>query len=110
MNDSELADIVIARLNRLIDDPAVRIDIGRLIETRISCSDATLNHPTIQAGESAPDSTGTVGFLGVLNGIVGAIDDGHHRGWGYVMAVFDDEKRLERFRRTDVAPDPTHTV
>lgn len=106
MNDSELADIVIARLNKLIEDPAVRIDVGRLIETRIACSDATLNHPTIQAGESAPGTGGTVGFLGVLNGIIGTIEGGALPGWGYVMAVFDDESQLERFRRTDVVPEP----
>ncbi len=103
MNDSDLADVLIERLNKLIEDPAVREDIGRLIETRIACSDATLKHPTIQAQEGAPDSMGTVGFLGVLNGIVGSISDGRLRGWGYIMAVFDDEKKLERFRRTDCA-------
>lgn len=72
MNDSDLADVLIDRLNKLIEDPAVREDVGRLIETRVPCSDATLKHPTIQAQEGAPDSMGTVGFLGVLNGIVGA--------------------------------------
>jgi len=123
MNDSDLADVIIERLNKLIEDPAIRADVGRLIESRIGCSKATLQHPSIQAsqpekvaglcecGAYGPSSSGWCavcnpephfGFLGLLNGLVGAIPEGRQKGWGYVMAVFDDDKKLERFRRTDV--------
>lgn len=108
MNDADLADEVITRLNKLIENPEVREDIGQLIETRVTCGQATLDHPTIQATEldtskhtvRGTPRPGLVGFLGVLNGLVGAMPDGPKKGWGYVAAVFDDNMKLVRFERT----------
>ncbi len=122
LRDSALADEIIARLNKLCEDPQVREDLGKLIETRIPCTRATFDHPTIQAtptapvaglcecGAYGPSTSGwcaicnpqpTCGFLGFLNGLVGIIPDGRLKGWGFVMAVFDDDKKLQRFRRSD---------
>lgn len=112
MKDADLADEVIARLNSLITDPAVRGDVNRLIETRIACSTETLDHPTIQAEEFDPQkhaarvppgsepTAGWVGFLGLLNGLIGTLPTGSKAGWGYVTAVFDDSMNLVRFERT----------
>jgi hypothetical protein len=122
-SDPRLADEIIARLNLLCHDPAIRADLGKLINMRIGCSKATQEHPTIQTSLPAPipglcecgpyGSTGwcpicnpgpEVGFLGLLNGLVGAIrGPGRLSGWGYVMAVFDDSGKLERFKRSDSA-------
>lgn len=105
MNNADLADEIIARLNKLIEDPKVRADVGKLIETRIRCSEETRNHPTIQAGwDDVEGSPPHVGFLGVLNGLVGTIGEGRLAKWGFISAVFDDDKNLERFRRTDSRP------
>lgn len=95
MTDEELADEIIRRLNKLIEHPHVREDIEKLIEARIGpCRDATAAHPTIQTVGL------TFGFLGLLNGIVGAMPPGLHEGWGYILAVFDDDMKLVSFKRT----------
>lgn len=99
-SDSDLADEVIARLNALIQDPNIRADLEKLINERIAVSKETIDHPTIQV---AADSN-TLGFLGLLNGIVGTITEGRLKGWGYIAAVYDDSGKLERFRRTDTEP------
>jgi hypothetical protein len=115
IGDEELADAIINRLNKLCEDPEVRKDIAALIETRIVCSEATLNHPTIQA--SGPDRNGLCecgayggpgcsfckpqfGFLGILNGLVGAMPDGPRKGWGYLAANFEDDGTFTGFQRT----------
>jgi hypothetical protein len=95
MTDSQLADLVIARLNALIADPDVRADVSRLITTHVTCTGTTLAHPTIQTTAT------TFGFLGLLNGLVGAIADGPKVGWGYIAALFDDHGNLIAFERTD---------
>jgi hypothetical protein len=97
LNDAYLADVLIERLNGLIQNPAIREDIGKLIETRVPCSKETLDHPTIQAGDEG------VGFLGILNGLVGTIPEGPKKGWGFIAAEFSDDGKLERFQRTDAA-------
>ena len=94
MNDQDLAKEIIKRLNTLIEShPDVKRDVGKLIEARIPCSQAVLEHPTIQASEG-------IGFLGLLNGLVGAITDGNKKGWGYITAEFEDDMTLVRFRLT----------
>lgn len=100
--DEALADQIIARLNDLVSDPNVRADLGALIEMRVPCSETTCNHPTIQVHAAGPgDKSGTFGFLGVLNGLVGAIPEGHVKaGWGYITAVFSDDGKLEGFQKT----------
>jgi hypothetical protein len=99
-NPVEIADTIIDRLNTLIQDPGVRKDIERLIETRVQgVSESTLNHPFIQVTDEG------VGVLGILNAIVGAnVPHGKHQGWGYIMAEFDDkDMSLIRFIRTDLS-------
>ena len=114
IGNEELADALIDRLNKLIEDPAVRKDIGNLVDKRVFCSEITLNHPTIQAsgqdrgglcecgafGGMCTFCTPTFGFLGVLNGLVGTLPDGPRKGWGYITAEFDDNNDLMHFQRT----------
>ena len=112
IGDEELADAIINRLNKLCEDPEVRKDIAALIEERVSCSTATLNHPTIQAQTidptklrvkpGSPQPAGLVGFLGILNGLVGIMPDGPRKGWGYIAADYADDEgtNLVGFQRT----------
>ncbi len=99
-SDSDLADEVIARLNALIQDPNICVDIEKLINVRIGVSEQTIAHPTIQVAAESD----TLGFLGLLNGIVGTISEGRLKGWGYIAAVYDDANHLTGFRRTDAEP------
>jgi hypothetical protein len=118
MTDEELAAELITRLNRLCEDPAVREDIGKLINVRVPCSEATAAHPSIQVqtddGTTAKTLLGWlgipatlknvvsqgphVGFLGILNGLVGTIPDEPMAGWGHIAAVFTDDGKLTHFR------------
>lgn len=100
MTDIELADAIIERLNTLIEDPLVRHELGVIINFRFACADGLLSHPTIQVEQAADDAPPTLGFLGILNGLIGAIPDGDRRGWGWVTAEFDDQLNLIRFVRT----------
>lgn len=99
MTDTELADALIARLNEVITDPEVRADVHRLVETRVPCGHVTADHPSIQVQINGEDPT--FGFIGLLNGIVGAMPGGVRAGWGYIAAVFDDQGQLLRFERTN---------
>jgi hypothetical protein len=95
--DADLADVVIKRLNTILQDSeAVRADIERLVETRVMVSGEALNHPTIQVIIDA-NRNSTLGFLGLLNGIVGVRAEDER---GYIAAEFRDDGRLERFVRT----------
>jgi len=93
--DDRLANEIIARLNILIEDPEVRKDIDALIEARVEVSETTADHPLIQVSEG-----GRLGFLGLLNGIVGLIPEGSKAGWGFITAICDDDGKLVRFTRT----------
>jgi hypothetical protein len=121
MNNEDLADILIERLNDLCHDPEVRKDIAKLIEMRVPCTKAMVDHPTVQTqdqtGQEIPllhevfgpalakmlegTQGPVVGFLGLLNGLVGIIPDGRLKGWGYIAAVYDDDQNLTHFRRSD---------
>lgn len=102
MTNEELADEIIARLNRLIENEAVRSALESLMLTRVSVAVSLMDHPTVVVRK--PSATGhlpTLAFLGMLNGIVGVLPDGPHKDWGFVSAVYDDDtKRLSRFQRT----------
>lgn len=74
MTDKELAIEIIDRLNNLIKNDDVRKLFEHAIETRTIVSDSLLSHSTIQAWKVNGDYC--VGFLGLLNGIVGAISGG----------------------------------
>jgi hypothetical protein len=114
----DLADLIIERLNKLIENPDVRADIQRLIGDWVICSEATLDHPTIQASPPLQDGLcecgafggpgcgfckPRFGVLGLLNGLVGIIPPPHAKaGHGYITAFFDaNNKKLLRFARTE---------
>jgi hypothetical protein len=96
VSKEQVADYLIESLNKLIEDPEVREDVSKLIDLRIPCSMATQESPLIQCVNNS------VGFLGILNGIVGTIDTGKRAGWGFITAVYDDDGyRLIKFCRTE---------
>jgi hypothetical protein len=108
LTDEELADELVARLNKLIEDEDARFAVEELIlRGRVVLPDKNLgDHPTIQLAADGPDGSLTLGFLGLLNGIVGRIKEGEFRNWGYIAAVGerDDEEEdyeLIEFGRTD---------
>jgi hypothetical protein len=102
MKDDELADEIIKRLNALIENDAVRKDIGALLERRVSCSEETLNHQTIQALVGDSGALPVFGFLGLLNGIVGVDPElvGSTKGYGYITALWEGKDNLVCFQRT----------
>ena len=93
-NNSELAGEIIRRLNGLIKDPEIRRDVGRLIDSRVAASPETCDHPTIQVKDDQ------LGFLGLMNVLVGTIEYGPQKGMGYITADFTDDHQLIGFRKT----------
>jgi len=93
MKDREFATELVDRLNLLIRDKQVADFVGRFVETRIHVSDEVARHPTIQVACDG-SAAGQAGFLGLVNGIVGAI---RGSGEGRVVAEFDDDGVLQRF-------------
>jgi hypothetical protein len=93
MKDQDLADEIIARLNKLIEDKDVRADVGRLVDMRLTHehSKATIRHLKVGRG---------LGFVSMINGLVGSIKGGPHDGFGYIKTETDDNNRLVRFSRT----------
>jgi len=98
-------DELIAFLNSLVAiDPYA---LAELLCIRVPCNRALAEHPTVQAmafGDSsctfiAPD-TYRVGVLGILNGFCGVIDNGPHKSWGPINAIYGDGVLL-RFERRD---------
>lgn len=82
---------IVNLLNEALDYD--RLAIEQLIEHRVTCSDYMLKHPTIQV-----DSVDGLGMLGILNGIVGAIEEGPKKGCGWIDAVYDDDENLTHFK------------
>jgi hypothetical protein len=81
---------------RLVDflNDALQTDpsaISLLVNNRVPCNQAMLEHPTIQCG------TITVGLLGLLNGFVGVYDEGKRKGWGAIAAITEEDGRIVRF-------------
>jgi len=92
-----LANQLIDSLNEIAKhDP---VAMGKLIEARVPCNEALADHPTVQV--DAHEGSPTVGLLGILNGLVGTIDDGPKKGWGLITAVCEDGGSCRLFRRTD---------
>jgi hypothetical protein len=89
--------MLIDRLNEIAGADSKAL--GDLIEARVPCNEALADHPSVQvfAHEGPP----TVGLLGILNGLVGTIDEGPRKGWGFIAAVFEDDGTFSHFRRTD---------
>lgn len=85
MDDLTLAHEVVRRLNELLESPGMGQHLADLMRARISTgSDMLANHPTVQV--SAPPDV-ELGWLGLLNGIVGAKPCD---GWGFIGAQLDD--------------------
>lgn len=109
--DGALADITVAReivrrLNALIAaDAAAKQLVDDLISPSVVVDQAFAErHPTIQVGK-IQDEAGcvryAVGFLGMLNGIVGVHQQGTNAGAGLIMACYDSDGRLTGF---DLSP------
>lgn len=93
--NTRLANEIIDRLNRLICDKDVAELIGRMIDLRSPVGASVEQHPTIQVCD------GAVGFLGLLNGLVGVLPEYSDRaGWGFISAELGDDGRIIRFVRT----------
>lgn len=101
ISDSELADILIARLNKLIEDPHVRSDIDVLIDAHVSGSTDTREHRTIITAARPGGVTAYLGTLGLLNGLMSHVGgEGEHKDCGRITAECGDYECLVRFRRT----------
>ena len=99
MSYDQLSDEGRALIDRAIEvlnemTMADREAVQLLVETRVPCNDALADHPTVQV--HSDHGRHSVGLLGVINGLLGADDD----GWGYVCAKFDDNMQLIEFKRT----------
>ena len=105
MTSEELADELILRLNSLLVDPDVASLIYRMMNDRLSVPARISSHATIQVNDEPGSLPGrnryAVGFVGLLNGLVGAIDkpDSTLHGWGFIAGVLSEGK-LIRFERT----------
>ena len=83
---------VVSFLNKVnkLDNSLLR----KLIDTRVSCNEKIVNHPTIQAYVDKKNK-GFVGLLGLLNGILGT----DRNGYGPITAIYESRK-LKGFRVT----------
>jgi hypothetical protein len=81
--DKALANTIIERLNRMIQDPEIRRDVQTLMNMRCAVSQKTSDHHSIQVREEG--DVDTMSFLGLLNGLIGVQEN----GYGYVSAVVD---------------------
>jgi hypothetical protein len=94
MTDQEFAREVVARLNKLIEDPHAKQAISALIEQRVVVHPDLLDHPTLQIIKTGAEDVPKLGVLGLLNGLAGVKPD----QWGYVVAHCDDDtEALQRF-------------
>ena len=108
MTDIELADELITRLNKLIEHPDVRQDISALLAVGVPCSEATIQHPTLQVGwatkeDFAKQRKSKLGLLGFLNGLVGVFPDGSKKDWGLITVNCEEVPGgllLKSFSRT----------
>ena len=95
----ELADLLIVRLNELLE--VDRCSVWKLLDYHVDCNSAMRDHKSVQV---TPD--GQVGVLGILNGLVGKIEDGPREGWGLITIVVSDVTgepiRFERTREIDL--------
>lgn len=76
--DRDLAERIVKLLNELTElDPHA---MGRLVETRLECNKDLAHHHTVQV--RFQDGSYKVGLLGILNGLVGVVEEGPKKGWG----------------------------
>jgi len=97
LSKGALADLLIDRLNEILKtDP---VALNALVSHRVPCNDELAKHSTVQVHDDGINPT-TVGLLGVLNGLVGAIEDGPRKGWGFITGVSEADGSLSHFQRT----------
>lgn len=99
--DWALARRIVAFLNDLL--VLDREAVSALVAARVSCNAAMADHLTVQVGGAPKDGIGaggTVGVLGLLNGICGTIPDGPRAGSGPIAAVVEDDASVSRFELT----------
>lgn len=91
-----IAKHIISTLNEIhAQDPSV---LAALIENRVPCNDALSEHPTVQVeyrDPKDPDMGCKVGFLGILNGVLGTIPGTQI---GYITADFEKDGTLIDFQ------------
>lgn len=94
-------DDVVNFLNEiaLIDNTA----ISCLADDRVPCNEALAQHPTVQVKRDGVYRK--VGFLGIINGLLGTYDEGEHKGSGPITAEMDELGKIVYFRRTDDVPE-----
>ena len=91
-------DAFITFLNDLVEID--RAFIQALIGYRLPCNRAMADHASVQvAGDGGCFQAG---FLGVINGFLGTVDDGPKAGWGPITALFADGE-VTGFARTETA-------
>ncbi len=96
--DENPVDRAIRVLNRLLEtDPKA---CKAFIEQEVPCNEDIANDPDIQVGLSA-DGSYRIRPLGMINGILGAIQDGTHKGWGHVAVVVESDGTYTKFGRTE---------
>ncbi len=101
LKSEALADLLIQRLNEIAKvDPTA---MAALIKTRVPCNEAMRNHPTVQVARQVgtSDDAFEIGFLGMLNGIIGVIENGPRKGWGHIVVVMDHDGTFLRFERME---------
>ena len=105
IHESRSIDDAIAYLNELLAlDPR---GFERVISTRIPINAAIADHPTCQV-HAPPGEKPSVGILGVLNGLFGALgpEAGKWEGYGPIVAIYDEGPmvKLLRFERGEWMP------
>jgi hypothetical protein len=86
------AEDLVYRLNSLLGESEnIRNDISRLAETRVSVSDDTLNHRTMQVLCDEAQGNPRLGFIGLLNGLM---DEGYVIG---IVAPDKGERKIIAF-------------
>jgi hypothetical protein len=102
MNKVELADFFIERLNHLVSmDSRALTDLATY---RVPINNLVKAHPSIQLLR-IKKGVYRLGTIGLINSIIGSIDDGPFKGQGYVSAVYDGDNII-KFERTDLKPPP----
>ena len=102
IEDEALARELVVRLNRLIEDSEVREDISSLLGSRIPVSPGVRDHPTIQISmlkeSGRTDAVAHMGFLGLLNGLVGIRNREPRKLWGFIQAEVEDDGSITAFK------------
>jgi len=71
--------------------------VEKLVHTRFECNQELADDPSIQV--LTENGKYAVGFLGVINGILGIYEN----GWGPIVADVDEHGHIINFRRSDIS-------